>query len=74
MNTNMNMVMSMNKRSFDHSHQNDTLKARVLDSLSSWVNAKVKESPGCIERFVCEAFKTGETLEGLSYLLMAVSK
>ena len=34
----------------------------------------MSESPGCVERFVCESFKTGETLDGPSYFLMAVSK
>merc|ERR1719362_1863804 len=51
----------------------DTLRSRVLSSVSSWVENKVLESPGCVERFVCESFKTGETLDGLSYFLMAVS-
>ena len=52
----------------------DTLRSRVLSSVSSWVENKVLESPGCVERFVCESFKTGETLDGPSYFLMAVSK
>jgi len=33
----------------------------------------VAESPGCVERFVCESFRTGENLDGPSYILMAVS-
>ena len=89
MNSNMNDVMSMNSRrsfeseaSFNHMLTDnnstrgakDTLRSRVLSSVSSWLEMKVSESPGCVERFVCESFKTGETLDGPSYVLMAVSK
>ena len=89
MNTNMNTVQSMNSRSFQSQESfinkvldykdptrgtEDTLEARVISSVSSWLERKVAESPGCVQRFVCESFKTGETLEGPSYFLMAVSK
>merc|ERR1719232_1893260 len=85
----MNDVMSMNSRRSFHSQASlnslnlvdkdftrgadDTLRSRVLSSVSTWLDKKVAESPGCVERFVCESFKTGETLDGPSYFLMAVS-
>merc|ERR1711978_178411 len=34
-------------------------QARVISSISSWANDKAKENPGCVERFVCETYKTG---------------
>ena len=74
MNVNMNMVQSMNKRSYETRGEDTSLRARVMSSVATWLDNKVAESPGCVERFVCESFRTGELLEGPSYFLMAVSK
>ena len=49
-------------------------QARVIESISSWANDKAKENPGCVERFVCETYKTGETMSGVPYLLMSLTK
>ena len=49
-------------------------KDRMVESISSWATEKVRESPGCVERFVCETYRTGESLSGLAYFLMALSK
>merc|ERR1712115_113991 len=47
--------------------------ARIVESISSWVNDKAKENPGCVENFVCEMYKTGETMSGIPYLLMSLT-
>jgi len=47
--------------------------ARIVESISSWVNDKAKENPGCVENFVCEMYKTGETMSGLPYLVMSLT-
>ena len=49
-------------------------QARVIESISTWANDKAKENPGCVERFVCETYKTGETMTGVPYLLMSLTK
>ena len=49
-------------------------QARVIESISTWANDKAKENPGCVERFVCETYKTGETMSGVPYLLMSLTK
>ena len=80
MNVNMNSVTSTNKRrrsltrALDTSPEVKSLETRVLESVDTWLVSRVSESPGCVERFVCESFKTGELLSGPSYALMAVSK
>ena len=42
--------------------------------LTAWLEEKVGESPGCVERFVCETYRTGQSLQGPAYYLMALSK
>ena len=49
-------------------------QARVIESINTWANDKAKENPGCVERFVCETYKTGETMSGIPYLLMSLTK
>ena len=49
-------------------------QARVIESISTWANDKAKENPGCVERFVCETYKTGETMSGIPYLMMSLTK
>merc|ERR1712186_122776 len=48
-------------------------QARGIESISTWANDKAKENPGCVERFVCETYKTGETMSGIPYLLMSLT-
>ena len=63
MNQNMNNVQSNNGRGL--------LEA---GGVTAWLEEKVAESPGCVERFVCETFRTGQSLQGPAYYLMALSK
>ena len=49
-------------------------QGKVVDSIVTWAKDKAKENPGCVERFVCEMYRTGETMEGLPYLLMQITK
>jgi len=48
-------------------------QARVIQSISDWASDKAKENPGCVERFICETYKTGETMSGLPYLMMSLT-
>lgn len=48
-------------------------QSRIVESVSTWVTNKAKANPDCVERFVCETYKTGETLEGFPYLLMQMT-
>jgi len=48
-------------------------QARVVESISNWATDKAKENPGCVERFVCETYRTGETMSGIPYLVMALT-
>jgi hypothetical protein len=48
-------------------------QARVIQSISDWAGDKAKENPGCVERFICETYKTGETMSGLPYLMMSLT-
>lgn len=48
-------------------------QARILDSVTTWATEKAKENPGCVERFVCESYRTGETMSGIPYLFMSLT-
>lgn len=48
-------------------------QARVVESITDWASDKARENPGCVERFVCETYKTGETMQGLPYLAMSLT-
>merc|ERR1712127_535602 len=48
-------------------------QARVVESVADWASDKARENPGCIERFVCETYRTGETMDGLPYLAMSLT-
>ena len=45
-------------------------QSRIVDRVNDFLKAGAKENPGCVERFVCETYRTGETMEGIPYLLM----
>ena len=49
-------------------------QSRILDSVSNWVTDKAKTNPGCVERFVCESYRTGENMNGIPYFLMTLTK
>merc|ERR1712038_2168197 len=38
-----------------------------------WAENRVRSSPECVERFVCETYRTGENLEGVGYILLKVA-
>jgi hypothetical protein len=42
--------------------------------VTSWLTARAESNPGCIERFVCETYRTGETLSGVPYAVMQMTK
>jgi len=48
-------------------------QARVISSISSWANDKAKENPGCVERFVCETYRSAEGMTGIPYLFMSLT-
>ena len=52
----------------------DGVQARIVTSLNEWILEKARTNPGCVERFVCETYRTGETLSGLPYLGMQLTK
>merc|ERR1711963_231313 len=51
----------------------DSLQSRIVTSVNDFLKASAKENPGCVERFVCEAYRTGETIEGIPYLFMQLT-
>eukprot|EP00096_Caligus_rogercresseyi_P014724 TRINITY_DN721_c0_g1_i1.p1 TRINITY_DN721_c0_g1~~TRINITY_DN721_c0_g1_i1.p1 ORF type:complete len:188 (-),score=42.49 TRINITY_DN721_c0_g1_i1:202-765(-) len=51
----------------------DGTQARIIDSVNNWISDKAKSNPGCVERFVCETYRTGESMTGLPYLLMSLT-
>lgn len=51
----------------------DGMQSRIVTSLNNWIVDKAKTNPGCVERFVCETYRTGETLNGIPYLAMSMT-
>ena len=45
-----------------------------LESCCRWAENRVRSSPECVERFVCETYRTGENLEGVGYIFLKVAK
>ena len=52
----------------------DGVQSRIVTSLNDWILDKARTNPGCVERFVCETYRTGETLNGIPYLAMQMTK
>ena len=52
----------------------DGVQSRIVTSLNDWIVEKARTNPGCVERFVCETYRTGETLNGIPYLAMQMTK
>merc|ERR1719491_1959753 len=48
-------------------------QSRIVDRVNDFLKAGAKENPGCVERFVCETYRTGETMEGIPYLMMQLT-
>ena len=59
---------------FLDSYFGDGAQTRIVGSINNWVVDKAKTNPGCVERFICETYKTGETFEGVPYFLMTLTK
>jgi len=51
----------------------DEAQARIVESVGTWAQDKAKENPGCVERFICESYRTGETMSGIPYLFMSIT-
>lgn len=51
----------------------DGVQSRIVSSLNNWIVDKARTNPGCVERFVCETYRTGETLNGIPYLAMSMT-
>jgi len=51
----------------------DGVQSRIVDSVNGWIVSKAKSNPGCVERFVCETYRTGESLEGVPYVAMSLT-
>ena len=49
-------------------------QSRIVDRVNDFLKAGAEDNPGCVERFVCETYRTGETMEGIPYLLMQLTK
>merc|ERR1719444_769374 len=48
-------------------------QSRIVERVNDFIIERANESPGCVERFVCETYRTGETLEGIPYLAMQLT-
>merc|ERR1711992_449631 len=46
---------------------------RITDGVFKWADNRVRSSPECVERFVCETYRTGENLDGVGYILLKVA-
>ena len=49
-------------------------QSRIVTQVSDWLVGKATENPGCVERFVCETYRTGESLSGIPYGVMQLTK
>lgn len=48
-------------------------QGRLVESVKEWASGKVRENPGCVERFICETYRTAESLDGFSYIVMSLT-
>ena len=48
-------------------------QSRIMDTVNTWITDKAKSNPGCVERFVCESYRTAETMSGFSYIVMSLT-
>lgn len=51
----------------------DGAQSRIVDGINSWVVSKARNNPGCVERFVCETYRTGESLNGVPYVAASIA-
>jgi len=68
-----NEVIEPEEPGFIDSVFGDGVQARIVDSVNGWIVGKAKSNPGCVERFVCETYRTGESLEGVPYVAMSLT-
>jgi len=66
-------VVNPEEQSFLSRIIGEETQARVIESISSWATDKAKENPGCVERFVCESYRSAESLEGIPYVLLTLT-
>jgi hypothetical protein len=66
--------MPMKDEGFLDSYFGDGAQTRIVGSINNWVVDKAKTNPGCVERFICETYKTAGTLDGVPYFLMTLTK
>jgi hypothetical protein len=67
------VVVEPEEPGFVDSILGDGAQSRIIESLQGWVVSKAKSNPGCVERFVCETYRTGETLNGAPYLAFSLT-
>merc|ERR1712047_198594 len=48
-------------------------QSRIVTQVSDWLVDKATSNPGCVERFVCETYRTGESLNGIPYGVMQLT-
>jgi len=48
-------------------------QSRIVDGFNSWMVSKARNNPGCVERFVCETYRTGESLNGVPYVAASIA-
>jgi len=51
----------------------DGAQARIVDGFNGWIVSKARNNPGCVERFVCETYRSGESLNGVPYVAMSLA-
>jgi len=51
----------------------DGAQSRIVEGVNSWVVSKARNNPGCVERFVCETYRTGESLNGVPYVAASIA-
>merc|ERR1711988_1950051 len=48
-------------------------QSRIVTQVSDWLVDKATSNPGCVERFVCETYRTGASLNGIPYGVMQLT-
>jgi len=66
-------VVEASEPGFIDSVFGDGAQARIVDGFNGWIVSKARNNPGCVERFVCETYRSGESLNGVSYVAMSLA-
>lgn len=48
-------------------------QSRIVDGFNGWIVSKARANPGCVERVVCETYRSGESLNGVPYVAMSLA-